>query len=402
MSFVFINCTYDTFTPANSGAIGTWIWEQCKHASAEGIEPLVISRSSQYRQYDRPKTVYIDYPNFQPNRPMRKFYHLQQQYAGYAHPRHKAWCRRVGRAIRDAGAEKLPLVLSNDMELAVWLREWLGPEAFILHHAQNCNESPAWFRERFRKSVNVATACSNFAARWNETYFGFEPGAMPTIYNGADTEHFLPRQDWSQKPLINFVGKTDPIKGPDVLLKAALRLAETTKDFRVQIVGRKFYDRHEEDAYQAELKAMADRLEKMGVEVIFTGWVERAGLPAVLGRAHIHVVPSRWDEPSALTIYEGMACGMATLGSRTGGTPEIIGDAGFVFAREDDKHLAEMLEPLVRNREMCRKFGEKARKRVEGLTWRHTWEKVKALLPIERPSSGPRARENVATAAAAS
>ena len=382
MSFVFVNCTYETFTPANSGAICTWIWEQCQAASAEGIEPIVISRSSPHPQYQRSNTFFVDYPKLPTNRWMGKFYSLQQRLAGWAHVRHKEYCRRIAEAIREAGAAHLPLVLSNDMELAVFLREWF-PDAYILHHFQNANTSPDRFRRRFAKSVNVATACSDYAARWNENYFGFAAGSIQTIYNGANTEHFRPMQDWNNgKPLINFVGKTDPIKGPDILLKAAIKLSQKTSDFKIQIVGRKYYDREEVDQYQSELKEMAQTLSARGVEVHFTGWVDRANLPQVLGRAHIHVVPSRWDEPSALTIYEGMAAGMAVVGSRTGGTPEIIGDAGLLFARDDSNELAVQLEKLVSDASLRKLYGQKARQRAQSLTWEHAWRQLSALLPL--------------------
>ncbi|HVX83183.1 MAG TPA: glycosyltransferase family 4 protein [Phycisphaerae bacterium] len=278
------------------------------------------------------------------------------------------------------------LVLSNDPELAVFLRDWF-PHAFILHHAQNANTTTPRFRKRFAKSVNIATACSDYAARWNEQYFNLAPHSITTIYNGADTDAYLPRQDWAaDKPTINFVGKTDPIKGPDILLKAALILARRTTAFRIQIVGRKYYDRDAQDAYQTELAALAQQLTAAGIDVRFTGWIDRRHLPETLGQAHIHVVPSRWDEPSALTIYEGMSCGMATIGSRTGGTPEIIADSGFLFDRDNPHHLADLLEPLVRNRSLCRSFGEKARARALELSWAACWKKLKSLLPLTAPA----------------
>lgn len=381
---VFINCTYDTFTPANSGAICTWIMEQCKLAEREGLSPMVISRSSPHPQYERPNTVFIDYPHFPDNRIARKLITYQQQIAQWQHPRHKPYCQRIARAIREAGMERGCLVLSNDPELAVFMREWF-PDAFILHHAQNANTTTPRFRRRFAASVDVATACSDYAARWNEDYFGLPANSITTLYNAANLEAFSPRQDWSvEKPLINFVGKTDPIKGPDILLKAACRLAKRTTAFRLQIVGRKFYDREAADDYQTLLKSLGDELAKAGVDVHFTGWVDRNNLPQVLGRAHIHVVPSRWDEPSALTIYEGMACGMATIGSRTGGTPEIISNSGLLFDRDNDQQLADHLEGLLLDRNECRALGEKARRRAEELSWTRTWKLLKSLLPQER------------------
>jgi glycosyltransferase involved in cell wall biosynthesis len=348
----------------------------------EGITPLVVSRSSPHRQYVRDHTVFVDYPNLGGNRVARKLIAWQQRLWEWQHPRHKPYCERVARAIREAGMARGAFVLSNDPELAVFLREWF-PDAFILHHAQNANTTTPRFRKAFASAVNVATACSDYAARWNENYFGFPANSIVTLYNGADVDAYVPRQDWAAEKLtVNFVGKTDPIKGPDILLKAACVLARRTKAFRIQIVGRKYYDRDDHDDYQAQLTSLAKELEGLGVEVRFTGWIGRNELPMTLGSAHIHVVPSRWDEPSALTIYEGMACGMATIGSRTGGTPEIIAEHGFLFERNDCAQLADCLERLVRDRGLCRDYGERARRRAEELSWETCWQKLKSLLPL--------------------
>jgi glycosyltransferase involved in cell wall biosynthesis len=381
LNVTFINCTYETFTPANSGAICTWIWEQCWLAELEGVCPLVISRSCKYPQHRRPNTTFIDYPWLPQGRVLSKLFGAQRRLAGWAHVRHKAYCGRVAEAIRVAGAERGPLVLSNDMELAVFLRQWF-PDAFILHHFQNNNTSPPRFQRRFAGAVNVATACSDFAARWNEKYFGFPSGAIRTIYNAVDPARFRPQQDWNcSKPIVSFAGKTDPIKGPDVLLRAARRVASRNSNFCVQIVGRKFYDRDETDEYQVELQALATELRNCGVAVEFTGWLSRDRLPQVLGRAHIGVTPSRWDEPFGMVTAEAMACGMAMVGSRTGGTPEVIADAGFLYEREDTNELASHLARLLADRDLCRAYGQKARARAESLTWAHVWNQLRELLP---------------------
>ena len=325
---VFINCTGETFTPGHSGAISTWMYEMCRAAELDGFTPLIITRSSPHPQYDHPNTIFLDYPRIKWGRVMRKMLTLQERWAGWAHPRHKAWCLKVADAIRKSGAEHVPLVLSNDIELAVWLRAWF-PKAFIVHHAQNHNPSPPRFRGRFAQSVDAPLACSNFTARWNEDYFGLPSGAIKTLYNGVDVEAFHPRGSGESASLVvNFVGKTDPIKGPDLLLKAALEVTARARKFAIQIVGRKFYDRDHEDEYQRELRSLSSELKQRSIDVRFTGWVNRRNLPEVLRHADIHVTPSRWDEPFGMTTAESMASGMATIGSRTGGTPEVIGGAG--------------------------------------------------------------------------
>jgi glycosyltransferase involved in cell wall biosynthesis len=157
-------------------------------------------------------------------------------------------------------------------------------------------------------------------------------------------------------------------------------LARRTKNFAVQIVGRRFYDRELVDDYGLELARLGSALEKEGVPCRFPGWMDRSSLPDVLGAAHIGVIPSRWDEPSALTIYEAMASGLATIGSRTGGTPEIIGDAGFLFDRDDDAGLADLLEPLIKDPTLRAEYGRRARARAEQFSWTSRWRQVRELV----------------------
>ena len=225
---------------------------------------------------------------------------------------------------------------------------------------------------------------------------------MRVFYNSVDTERFSPATAPPDGlPVINFVGRTDRQKAPDLLLRAGKLLAKETKDFKLQILGSRFYGWSEPDSYQAELEALARELDESGIEVRRPGFINRHALPDELRKAHIHVVPSRWDEPFGLVTLEGMACGLATIASRTGGTAEIIGDAGLLFERDSVDQLAEYLYELVTDRDLRVRLGLKARKRAETFTWDKAWPELKALLgmqpgkikPIE--ASQPRAGASV-------
>jgi len=72
------------------------------------------------------------------------------------------------------------------------------------------------------------------------------------------------------------------------------------------------------DDYQKQLASLVGELEACGVCVRRPGHVGRSALPAEIRKAHIHVIPARWDEPFGMTTIEGMACGLATVASRTG------------------------------------------------------------------------------------
>lgn len=381
MSVVFVNCTAETFTPTKSGAICTALWEVCRVAQAQGIEPWVVTRTSSAAPYEWPNTVFVDYPHIPPNRYLSKAWYLHRDLTGWGHVRQKAYNLRVVQAIRKAGLQDGPFVLHNDIELAVFLRRQF-PKAFLLHHAHNNNPCSPKFRARFGQSVDAMTAVSDFCGQWNEEYFGLAAGRIQTIYNGVDLARFSPAPRPEGLPVINFVGRTDRMKAPDLLLKAAQKLSEKTTGFRLQILGSNHYGYSVPDAYQTQIAEMSAELEGRGIEVYRPGFVSRPDLPGVLRRAQIHVVPSRWDEPFGLVTLEGMATGLATVASRTGGTSEIIADAGFLFERDDVDALADHLERLVCDEPLRAEYGQRARKRAEWFTWGRTWTQLQSLMGL--------------------
>ena len=297
---------------------------------------------------------------------------------GWGHVRQKAYLLRVASAIRRAGLEDGPFLLHNDIELAVYLRRRF-PKAFILHRSHNNNPCNEKFRTQFAQSVNVAIAVSDFCGGWNETYFGIEAGRIQTVYNGINLNRFCPAAPPDGPPIINFVGRTDRAKAPDLLLRAARRLSEKTTQFGLQVLGTNHYGYSVPDAYQTELAALSADLEARGIAISRPGFVSRPELPAALRRAQINVVPSRWDEPFGLVTLEGMATGLATIASNTGGTPEVVGDAGLLFERDSVEELTAHLEALLDPG--CRAgYARAARRRAEEFPWKHTWDHLWELI----------------------
>ncbi len=242
MKLVFLNATGDTFTPTGSGAIGTWIWELCKVARAEGMEPLVVTRASDIPPHPWPNTRFVHYPPLRPFKGAGQLFQLQKRVTGWGHIRQGIYAEGVVAAIRDAGfgGSDTHFVLNNDIEMAVHLRRCF-PGAFILHNAQNNNPCDGRYRRAFSGAVNVASAVSDYCASWNSNYFGMP---VQTLLSGVDAGHFHPADPRpGGNPVINFVGRTDRPKGPDILLKACVLLSKKTKAFSLQILGRNHYDR---------------------------------------------------------------------------------------------------------------------------------------------------------------
>ncbi len=377
MNVVFINHTHETFTPTQSGAIATHVWECYRAAKRSGDSPIVISARSEAAPFPDIETIFLDYPAVPKSGLAHKLCRIQRKLTGWRHLRQQAYGARIVRAIRQARLQDLPLILHNDPELAVLLRRRF-PGAFIVHHFHNQIDSAPTFRRRFPAAANLVTAVSDFTSRWVEDCYGLAQNSVRTIFNGVDCEQFSPAPPaHAEVPVINFVGRTGIEKAPDLVLKAAAKLAAQGLKFSVQILGSNHWDRLEMDDYQRELKSLAEDLERRGIPVRRPGHISRPALAGELRKAHIHVVPSRWDEPFALTILEGMACGLATIASRTGGAPEVVGDAGLLFERDSVDGLADNLARFLSEPGLRAEYARRARARAEEFSWSRTWEQFR-------------------------
>lgn len=381
MNCVLICTVIDSFTPTKSGTTGTIAWEYAQAARRAGAEPLVIARHQDAEPYPWPHAKFLEWPFVPSGRIGTLVMRVQRKYTGWQHFREGAYCRRLARAIQEADAERGIFLLQNDVEPAVYLRKRF-PHAFIMHHFQNQQECRPQFRKRFAGCANVVSAVSNYTSRFVEDYYALPQGSCHTIYNGVDPDRFHPADEVPPgPPIINFVGRTGADKAPDLILKAALILAKTTNKFSVQIIGSNHALRVVMDEYQRELQSLAQELKAVGVNVRFTGNVVRDRVPFEMRKAHIHVVPSRWQEPCSLSILEGMACGLATIGSRSGGTPEVVGEYGLLFERDNPVDLARQLEQLVVNPELRMEYARRGRVRAMERRWDVCWDRFTQLMP---------------------
>ena len=382
MSILFINTMTDTFTPTNSFSTGTIVWELCQAAKRDGILPWVISSDSSHAPHDWKNLILVPAPRKPRGWLATKLNNQFLHRTGWVFPGQAQWCWRVVAAIKRHGLQHLPMVLTNDIELAVYLRRHF-PQAFIVHQAQNQNGAKKRHHDAFAPAVNVACAVSDFCREWNEQYYGIRPGAMHTWLNGVDSQAYHPAAaPPAGLPVINVHSRLDWCKGVDVLLKAALLMARKTKQFRIQLVGRRSTWQSPPDWFDNEVESLCAQAAAAGISVERTGWTPRADLPDVLRQAHIHVTPSRWPEPFGLTTLEGMASGLATVASATGGSPQVVGDAGLLFENENAAALAEHLTRLICDEALRMQYGRKARQRAEELTWDKSWQRLKSLIPL--------------------
>ncbi|RYX86816.1 glycosyltransferase family 1 protein [bacterium] len=376
---VFVAPSTGTFTPTHSGALSTDIHECALQARMDGFDPIVIARQGppDIAPWDDVKSYFVPYPNIPTGSFAERIGRFERRLLGWRHVGQRVYTARLARTLRENGLTNAPLFPSNDPDGVVFLRSCF-PQARLYHRFHNQMESKPRVRAALGNAASANLCVSDFTSRWIEKYYSTQAS---TVYDGVNLEEFTPALTSPSGPtVLNFVGRTGHEKAPDIFLEAARLLSEARRDFGVQLVGSNHWGEVTLDEFQRKLQELSAQIEKNGVKVRQTGHVPRARIADEFRRAHIHIVPSRWDEPFGLTTIEGMACGLATIASNTGGSPEIIADSGQLFERDNAADLAHQITLWLNAPELRRVFALKARKRAEEFSWARTWAGLRAAM----------------------
>jgi glycosyltransferase involved in cell wall biosynthesis len=155
---------------------------------------------------------------------------------------------------------------------------------------------------------------------------------------------------------IGYVGRLVPEKGIDDLLRAVSQLPG---DWQVRLLGS-----------GPDRQALAALAASLGIapRVHFDGQVPSADVPAYLSRLHVLALPSRtrpnWKEQFGRVLVEAMVSGVPVIGSASGEIPNVIGDAGLIFAEGDEAALRARLRWLMDDGGLWRELAQTGRQRA--------------------------------------
>jgi len=189
------------------------------------------------------------------------------------------------------------------------------------------------------------------------------------LHHGVDLDRFSPgavdpdvRSALGGTPdvaLVGILGRLDPEKGVDLLVRAMARLDGPAQAARLVVVGEGL---RTTPVAVAELRREADRL--LGDGVRFVG--RRTDIPAVMRSIDV-LVSASTAEPFGLTILEAMASGTAVVAVATGGVPEIVEDGvtGLLVPAGNDQAMAEAVGRACSDPELRARLGTQGRAAVE-------------------------------------
>lgn len=186
---------------------------------------------------------------------------------------------------------------------------------------------------------------------------------VSVIYPGVITRDLAPVAGTS--PTIVSVGRLDPFKGFDQLLRAAAKLRDDGVAVDIRVAGPQ--DRVH-TGVEAELKQLADDL---GIGAEKVGWAD--DLDEVYERARVVVLASKPKgdgapgEGAPLVLMEGMGAGRPVVGTDQPGIAEVIDDCGSLVPVPDADGLAAAIRPYLEDPQLAAELGARGRKRVEEL-----------------------------------
>lgn len=177
-------------------------------------------------------------------------------------------------------------------------------------------------------------------------------GRIELCYNGVDTSQFYPEANEKPSPIadaslvIGTVCVLRPEKSLDLLLEAFAHIRHLKPGMKLAIVGS-----------GPELPKLVEKSRSLGLQDACV-FVPATHTVAQFLRAFDIFVSCSSSEAFSNTILEAMACACAVVGSRVGGTPELIGnqERGLLFDSGNAADLAAKLAILIENETLRRKL----------------------------------------------
>ncbi len=224
-----------------------------------------------------------------------------------------------------------------------------------------------WVYRRFTKIVGISPNTTASLERYLKT-----PGRVQTISNGADIGKIHEAEAVLRERVVPAVCRLmlmqvagfREAKDQDCVIRA---LKNFPSDVHAVFVG---------DGVRREI---CEKLsEELGVRerVHFLGI--RSDVPALLKSADVVVMSSHW-EGFGLAAVEGMAAGKPVVASDVPGLAEVVGGAGILFPKGDEKALGEIILKLVSDKEFYEKTAAACSRRAQDYDIRKTAEAYLAV-----------------------
>lgn len=397
------SCPLAALGGRETGGMNVYVREVSRHLGRQGIAVDVYTR----RQDPCLPTV-VEFA------PRARVIHLN---AGPAAPydKHRVWCH-LPEFVEEVRQFMVRHALRYDvLHSHYWLSGWVAlqlrrtlqlPMVHMSHtlaSAKNAAAQQAWEQEpprrrRIEQKVlqrSDALIAESPASRHHMLQeYGVEPEKVQIIPGGVDAAVFYPRDRQLarqalgldvESPVLLFVGRLQPLKGIDTLLRAAYIVRQQHALLQVLVVGGGLDAQDEHEAQELQrLHALSERL-GLARQVQFIKAQPQDILAQYYAAADVFVMPSHY-ESFGIVVVEAMACGIPVVASDVGGLASSVqqGTTGFLVPDGDWQAFARAILHLLASPVLRHTFGQAGRQRAQAFTWprivAHTVQLYRRLL----------------------
>lgn len=208
------------------------------------------------------------------------------------------------------------------------------------------------------RAADAIVPSSEYNRRWEQAA-GAEPGKLTVIRNGVDPAAFPVAGTEPPVPTVSWLGRIDPLKDVETLLRAFALVKRRVPEARLRIFGTAPPGN---ERYLARCRRAADDLH-LGDAACFEGHVAD---PVAAYHAGSVVALTSISEGFPYAVLEAMAAGRPVVATEVGGVPEAVGPCGLVVPAADPRAFAAACVELLRDPARRSALGAAGRRRVLG------------------------------------
>ncbi len=203
-----------------------------------------------------------------------------------------------------------------------------------------------------------------------------EPGVdLVTFAPGSQAEARAALGLPADAVLLLFVGRIQPLKGPDVLVRAAAELVRRRPDVRERLVVGVLGGASGTGVRNPMgLEDLGERL-GIGDRLRLVPPVDRPTLAAWYRAADVVAVPSH-SESFGLVAVEAQACGTPVVAANVGGLPTAVGPGGLLVDGHDTADWATALGRVALEPDTRATLSRRAAEHAQGFGWARTAERL--------------------------
>ena len=211
-----------------------------------------------------------------------------------------------------------------------------------------------------------------------------DPGKVRVVPPGVDLELFTPGDMAAARAQVGlpqdahvllFVGRIQPLKAPDVLLKAAADLLSRRPELHQRLVVAVLGG--PSGSGLGKPRALQELAQQLGIgaQVRFVPPVDRSTLAQWYRAADLVAVPS-YSESFGLVAIEAQACGTPVVAAAVGGLTFAVGDSGLLLDGHETADWSAGLEGLLDDPDRRAALSRKAVEHASRFSWERTTDRL--------------------------